>query len=451
MVPLAINLREHWGALYSDEVLERHARSVGFSPKETLTAAWRAGITHLILDGFDEVATQAIARPSDRNFMINVRYEALQATRDLVSKMPSASGALICGRDHYFDDIMEMQNALGLQGKDFIVISLGEFTEDKVSEFLGKHASTSVLPDWLPRKPLLLGYLAHQKLLEDVLAIDSDKGFGFVWDAFLDLVCEREAQHERAVMDPATIRRVLERLACIARGTNVGTGPLTGIDLAEAFKAETGEIPGEGVLMQLQRLPGLTQREQDPTARSFVDTDMLGALQGSAVARMILESDFSLADRKWIAELPRNGVQMAAYLLDYKEFTSSGAIDFSRRILRDESKNKELEQLATDSFVVGVELVQETQLADGKGIVVTNGNIFTLDLEGKVVANTTFRGCSIEELYIGEQIHAMSVRFEGCVIMDMNGSPSEDGLPEGMFSSCEFGEFDDASTNSARV
>lgn len=43
-VPVCLNLREHWGQDYFDEMLERHARSIGFTPKEDLVVAWRSGM-----------------------------------------------------------------------------------------------------------------------------------------------------------------------------------------------------------------------------------------------------------------------------------------------------------------------------------------------------------------------------------------------------------------------
>src|SRR5206468_6303576 len=136
------------------------------------------------------------------------------------------------------------------------VVRLGEFTEEQAATFLTKHGIKDALPDWLPRKPLLLGYLAHRGLLPDVLKIDGSRGFGHTWDQFLTLICDRESTHERVVMDPLTLRRVLERLACDVRATSSGVGPLTGRELAEAYRIETGQVPGEGVVMQLQRLPG---------------------------------------------------------------------------------------------------------------------------------------------------------------------------------------------------
>jgi len=448
-VPLAINLREHWGAIYADEVLERHARSIGFSPRETLTVAWRAGIGHLLLDGFDEVATQVIATPSDRNFMRKARDQALQAVRDLIRGTPSSVGILICGRDHYFDSAEEMRDAIGLQGRQFSIVRIGEFTEDKARAFLAKHATTTLLPDWLPRKPLLLGYLAHQQLLDSVLSIEPERGFGFIWDSFLRLICEREAEHRRAVMDPKTIRRVLERLSCIARGSVTGNGPISGLDLAEAYRLEAGDVAGEGVLMQLQRLPGLTQRDQDPTARSFVDPDLLAALQGSAVSRAILESDSGLAARRWIAGLPAAGVQMGAFMLEVAGLTCSSIIDITRRFTVDGNTKLELQQLALDSFLVAMDVASDRGSLDGRGLLLADANATLINLEELSVNNITLRGCVVDELMVGQGLSGSTIHFESCAFLKVSGVPAEQGLPAGQFSRCEFSEFDDASTNAA--
>lgn len=448
-VPLVLNLREHWGAVYADEMLERHARSIGFSPRENLTIAWRAGIAALLLDGFDEVASQAIARTSDKNFMRQNRHQALQAVRDLISKLPNRSGLLVCGRDHYFDNMDELAHALGLTSRPWFVVRLGEFTEEQASAYLQRHTGQSAIPDWLPRKPLILGYLAHQGLLKDILKIDASKGFGFAWDRFLDLVCKREAEHDRAVMDPPTIRRVLERLACIARATISGTGPLSGVDLAEAYRRETGDAAGEGVLMQLQRLPGLTPREQDPTGRSFVDQDLLAALQGSAVARAISENSADLIERRWLNGLSRDGIRMAAHVLRDRGFDAPTVFVMAARFCKD-SKDRVAEvQLAADATAIAIELGRESGLVDAKGLVLDGVELEELDFEDICIRNLTIIDSAIESLTVGAGLDGSGVLIKRTTIGRINGVSSEKGLPVDMFFDCEFGQFDDASTTAA--
>ena len=61
--PVYLNLRDHYGQTEPSEIIERHARSVGFESPVHLVRAWRAGNVHLILDGFDEVTGLNIQGP----------------------------------------------------------------------------------------------------------------------------------------------------------------------------------------------------------------------------------------------------------------------------------------------------------------------------------------------------------------------------------------------------
>ena len=448
LTPLAINCREHWGSIYGDEILERHARSTGITPRNTLLVAWRAGMVHLLVDGFDELAAQTVSTLANRNFMRQARYDALQGVRDLVGTAPSVSGVLLCGRDHYFDSLSELAHTLGINGREFYTIRLGEFTEEQAAEFLKRRTRNTVLPSWLPRKPLILGYLAHQDLLDEVLAIDASRGFGFAWDAFLTLVCQREAEHERAVMEPVAIRRVLEGLACLVRGVPSGMRPITGFDLAQVYRAQTGSIAGEAVLMQLQRLPGLTPREQDPAGRSFVDTDMLAALQGGAVARAVIDNASRLADTEWLIGLTRDGVRMAAHVLrtnGYKPMTVlATARTFSKQV-----GNKLVRQLVADLVEVVLGLSDEDEEIDFLGLEVKEACFVDLDLEDRVVRRLVIRECTIEELRVGPTLKQSTVTFDGCLIGRVVGVPTKEGLPDALFRECVFDLFDDTSTNAA--
>jgi hypothetical protein len=448
-VPLAINLREHWGALYGDEILERHARSIGFAPREDLVAAWRAGIACLLLDGFDEMAAQVVAEPGDRNFMRAARAQALQPVRDLIGKMPSGVGALICGRDHYFDDPNELVHALGLTGKRFQLLRLGEFTEEQAIVFLRRHQVPGTLPDWLPRKPLLLGYLAHRALLPEVLKIDGSSGFGHTWDQFLTLICEREATHERVVMEPITLRRVLERLACGVRATSSGVGPIRSHELAEAYRVETGQAPGEGVLMQLQRLPGLTAREQDPGARSFIDEDVLAALQGSAVARFVLEGADWRESLRWLSHLADKGVAMAAHLVETAGADAASVVAAALRAMRGASEAPYRAQLAADCAMVALEMSRESGSADLLGLALDEISFGELDLEELRVENLTIKNSMIEGVVLGAR--SSSAVLRDCLIARVSGVASEKGLPRGMFEGCQIQAFDDMSTNAAVI
>ncbi|MGK2963716.1 MAG: hypothetical protein ACSLFK_16470 [Gemmatimonadaceae bacterium] len=451
VTPLAINLRENWGNLYADEILERHARSLGFTPRETLTIAWRMGIAPLILDGFDELAAQAVVRSTDLNFLRDARAQALKAVRDLIQNTPTGVGILIAGRDHYFDNLRELQHSLGLHGRSFEIVRLDEFTEAQATLFLRKYGEESGLPDWLPRKPLILGYLAHKKLLPDILAIDHSRGFGYAWNTFLDLVCERESAHELASMNPITVRHVLERLASDVRATPTGTGPIAGVDLAEAYRLETGEVASEGVLMQLQRLPGLTPREQDPGARSFVDEDLLAALQGSAIARLILEGAGKWSPRNWLTPLEEKGVAMASYLVSEAGGTAETAVSVALRLASVANRSQQENQVIADVASVALEMARELATLDARSLVVESATFKKMDLEDLSVDHLFLRNCVIEEIRIGPRIADSSLRVTECLLGRVVGVATDEGLPEDIFVGCMAEQFDDTSTTAAAL
>lgn len=451
LVPVVLNLREHWGQDYFDEILERHARSIGFSPREDLVAAWRAGMVTVLLDGFDEVASQSIGRFNEKHFMREARRAALQGVRDLILKLPAGVGLWICGRDHYFDNEKELAHALGLTSEDYILAELDEFTEAGAHDFLKRNGVEHELPTWLPRKPLLLAYLTQHNLLDDVLQIDSSYGFGYAWDHFLSLVMNREAALERAAMEPGTLRSVMERLAFVVRSRPSGSGPITSTDLSDAYAKETGQAAGEAVLAQLQRLPGLTQRDSDPGARSFVDEDMLAALQGGAFAKSIL-GHFQSQGTFVLSALPRKAITMSAYLLAEQGSTSHTVVSVMERICKEASSGQVDSQLIADAFLVAVEMAEAAELEsiDFRGMVVEGAVIGKIDLEALKIANVDLRECVVEEIILGKGYEGWGIRLFDCIVTKISGAAERSALLDKVFDSgCEIEYFDDMGTNNA--
>ncbi len=449
LTPVCLNLREHWGQQYFDEMLERHARSIGFTPKEDLVSAWRAGLSVLLLDGFDEVASQSIVRNDDINFMRAARRVALEGVKDFLTKLPAGTGAFICGRDHYFDTLSELSHALGISGREYKLIKLGEFTEDGANEFLARNGINAELPDWLPRKPLLLSYLIQEKLLQEVLEIDASLGYGYVWDTFIKKITERESGIEKAVMDSQTLRDVMERLAFHVRSTMSGTGPISGNDLANTYRIETGQVAGEGVLAQLQRLPGLTQRDQEAGSRSFVDSDMLAALQGGALAKLIW-GQYNDISSSPLSALSDKAVDVAAYLIKKDGGTSTTLLSVIDRLVNDTS-TKYASQLAADCISVALVLSRDEGIAlDFHEIVIKSAFIGDLDLEEHDIRNIRFDSCIISEIVLSSEALASGIYFNNCIISKVKGISSRASLPRNTFSdSCECDLFDYMGTNNA--
>ena len=190
---------------------------------------------------------------------------------------------------------------------------MGEFSEEQSVDYLRKRNVDHRLPSWLPRKPLLLGYLASQGLLEEVVQIEGDGGVALAWDKFLDRICRREADL-RLDIDSFAVRQLLENLATRARSLPKGSGPLLDSDLSDSYKAVTGNEPLEAARTLLQRLPGLTARDQEAGSRYFVEDEMMEALQAGPVSRFIQAPYTSLGIRGFVHPLTEFGCSVANHL-----------------------------------------------------------------------------------------------------------------------------------------
>lgn len=281
--PITINLRDHHGQTDVVEALERHARRLGFSQPDSLVRAWRAGYVVLMLDGFDEIATAGWAGKTKK--LKDLRYRSMELLRGFVREAPAGTGVLIAGRAHFFDSTTEMFAALGLEAST-VVLNLSEFNEEQVAEYLKQKGWTEGIPEWVPSRPLLLGYLASRGLLQETLKSDTGSSPAAGWDSLLARIAERESEIEAGI-DPGTVRRLIEFIASLARGTADGLGPLSPDQLAEAFLTVCGHSPDDRGAVLLQRLPGLGGHSSEDGARIFVDADFVEAARGGAVFEFV--------------------------------------------------------------------------------------------------------------------------------------------------------------------
>ena len=452
-VAVTLNLREHWKQEYYDLVLERHAKGLGIKKKESLVMAWRASLAHLLMDGFDEVSAQYISRSDDKNFMKEARREALVFVKDFLTKIPANVGVFICGRDHYFDGLKELEHAVGLTGKTYSVLRLSEFSEESAKTYLKKNGFGGELPLWLPRKPLILSYLIKNNLIQEIVGIDYSKGYGYAWDEFLSKISEREAALEKAAMDADTVRAVMEHIAWTVRGRISGTGPITGSDLSAAYRSVTGQPAGDAVLAQLQRLPGLSQRNEDPGARGFIDDDMLCSLQGSALAKFLF-GDQSFLKNPVLHSLKQKSLSVAAHLLTNNNFNMSTVVSIANRLISDAysdgwSENKI--QVASDCALLALEMASQSgeQHIDFNGLEIVGADVGRIDLEEQVINGLTFKKCTIGELLIGPDYAKSSISILDSDIGKVLGVSNESRLPKNICVNCEIMEYANTETTSA--
>ena len=214
--PVFINLRDHYGAEDAVEILERHAKRIGFDTGAQIVRAWRAGYIHLLVDGFDEVSP--IGASAKKSILKHARREALSAVRDLIRDHPRGCGLIVSGRPHYFDATDERHSALGTSG--FTDLLLNDFTDEQVKVYFASCGLSGVVPRWLPKRPYLVAMLARRGV-SVVSGIELGPGEG--WSYLLGELSKREALIAPAVEGDA-VRQILERLATRARSFASGLG-----------------------------------------------------------------------------------------------------------------------------------------------------------------------------------------------------------------------------------
>ena len=154
--PIYINLREHQGQKEPAEILERHARNIGFAFPAQLVRAWKAGYAVLLLDGFDEVASVGLQGAWRR--LRDARNASVAGIRKLVTEGPPACGIAVAGREHFFDSDSERRRAIG-QGGRWHDVRLDEFGEEQIKALMLQYGIDTHVPEWFPTRPLLLSTL----------------------------------------------------------------------------------------------------------------------------------------------------------------------------------------------------------------------------------------------------------------------------------------------------
>jgi len=275
--PVFINLRDHYGQLDGTELLERHAKRIGFGNGSHLVRAWRAGYCHLLLDGFDEVSpVGATARSA---LLKNARREALTAVREIIKDHPADCGLIVSGRPSYFDSVTERQAALSTSG--FTDLVLSDFTDEQVAAYLKACGLPETLPRWLPKRPYLVATLARKGV---VMGANMDLDAGQGWNHLLTSICDREAEISPSV-EGATVRTLLERLATLARRSVDGMGPLAGSEFQQVFRDVCGFEPDDRGHQLLARLSGLATTRPGEDSRSFIDENFADACRAGDVNR----------------------------------------------------------------------------------------------------------------------------------------------------------------------
>lgn len=430
--PLYVNLRDHQGQTDTDEILERHAKRIGFSQPSHLVRAWRAGYAIILLDGFDEFTPLGVQTSYGQ--IKKYRYDAMTALRHFANQTPERSGWAIAGRMHYFDGTADRRNCLGTRPAT-VEATVSDFSESQIAEYLKRKGMDSNIPAWLPSRPLLLGNLAARAaskgdsvLADATLAgLTAEEG----WPYLILRIAEREARNEPGV-DAAAIRSILERLASKVRRFAVGHGKLTRTEMAAAFEEVVGQQPDPRAIQMLLRLPGLAVRDDDHEARVFVDPDFADACATGDLVRLLVsphDTDVFGALSDLVQPIGATGVAIVSRHCESSDMSEKQANSIISGIRDNAHMTVTLLDL-TRAFV-------DMDLSVSKGL-----QFISLDLTGQSthdwtdIEGVTFRDCYFGEIDVSAASESSFPIFYECVIGTVIGAGADSEPPKDKFVNC---------------
>lgn len=449
--PVYINLRDHFGQKDPHEVLERHARSIGFTHPAHLVRAWRAGYAILLLDGFDELTTLGIQGLWRK--LHELRYRAMEVVRSFIGEQPREAGIILTGRAHFFDSDKERRDALpGLSR--FIALNLSEFNDLQIERYLKSRGLEGMVPNWMPSRPLLVGYLAASGVLQKALCGSREDGRPILndpaegWDSILDRVCEREAEIEAGI-DGQTVRRILERLATIARQTQGGLGPITLQNMVTAFSDICGHQPDEKGFVLLQRLPGLGIDRTEEGTRLFLDEDFADVCRGGDILAYLVDPFGMTPEIFRGADRSIGGLCVGLLILRISaaRLTSGKMIPALRLALETEDTSALVLDLVRTSMELGFSIDLPICLRD----------VYMpfLDIGAGLndCSKLVFSECLITCLAIDSEVEASKLpKFHSCYIERVEGRSSRRDMPDEMLdANCSIDHFSEAPDTTSAI
>jgi hypothetical protein len=444
VTPVYLNLRDHTGQREPVEALERHARSIAYpgNPGD-LVRAWRGGLISVFLDGFDEMATTGWGGSLHK--VRTHRYSGMTLIRKFVQESPENTSLIIAGRHNFFDNKNEMIASLGVER--FEILRTNDFNDEQAGNYLKSIGVKMSLPEWMPRRPLLLAYLAARGFLTDSTTRESsDLSPSAGWDHLLDMICEREAQQDER-LDPTTVRALIERLATLARATEDGRGRLDIITIQNAFRDIAGFPPDEAAQQFILRLPALGPTSLEDSSREFVDAQIADAARAGDVIRYIIDpySDNSIFEGIAcpLGEISVNIVSGKLSLQTIKPATFSNALCVA-------AKDENLSQLTMD--LANIE-TRSPEVSCTEKIAIRGAvcEYLLLDDFSRSFSNILFEDCLFHTCEVSKDIHSDNIpKFKSCLFGVLDGYFGANDLPKN-FVDCEVSSYSLANETSAQI
>ncbi len=254
----------------------------------------------------------------------------------------------------------------------------------------------------------------------------------------LDRICAREAEIEAGI-DGSTVRRILERLATIARGTDSGVGPLSPDNVIGAFSEICGYEPDEKGMALLQRIPGLGIERADEGTRSFIDDDFADACRAGDVVAFIVDPYGTglILFRSSECGLGALGVGVSTIKTQALN-VSSGKLSAA---IKHASEHDDVTFLALDLARVTLEAGYSIEVS----LQFSHLYIPSLELYHgiKDCSRLNFHDCYFSKIEVDPEVEAARLpRFRSCYVDELEGRSSRRDMPQGVFDEgCVFERF----------
>lgn len=433
---IAINLREHWGAKDSKEILRRHFGNLGMTDNYTqnfIKACKNPNIIYL-LDGFDEIGTQQWNL--NEKGVRHSRQLAVAAIKDLI--IQSSGGMLICGREFYFNSDSEMMESLGLSNKKDILLlrCSAEFSDAEIRDYIQSNCHKQIpddfsFPAWFPKRPLVLQIMEHyiQNAFEQEGFFPDVFSF---WRIFLNSICEREARIHSA-LNPHNIMQILILLAEMTRCKSNEVGPLTMQDLALAFEKAVGTRPTDETAIMLQRLPGIGRIDAESPDRQFLDSFILNGLRAENIIQIQQERQMDKLNFKWTNPLDMNGCTVLAGYIQQED-------NLGKFLGLAVQAQNHINQVLASDIIASITFVSDCTELDCKNIHISDSWISALHLNDMRITNLSVSDSIIYYMDLTNAVFSDNVKFERCEIAMVNGIASENGFPE-QFANCKVDKY----------
>ncbi|EOI3503305.1 NACHT domain-containing protein [Cronobacter dublinensis] len=432
-----INLRENWSLKRSNEIVRRHFEDLGFEPNTVNNSIKLLNLKSSVfmLDGFDEIGSQNWS--NEPNKLSKAKQDALVGVRDLITNFEG--GLLITGRENYFNNDKEMFSFLGLKESSTIYLKCkDEFNKDEMHAYMNNIGCANLmLPPWAPRKPLIFQMIAT--ISERVAILSQDNEYEF-WDKLIDFICQREANINKAILDPTIIKQVLIELANLTRTKNNDYGPISNSEVSQIFSQITGRSVTDESAIILSRLPSFGRVGSDSSDYQFIDMYMLDGLRAEYM-HSHYDSDEAIKTTKWINPLREFGQRLLFFKIN--------VTDPLKIVSKISYWSRSNIQAAADLLCAFLIEGDTEEIVDFRGTMISNCFIEKLNLSNLSLGHLYLESCIIESVDISDCFiePKESLRISGCEINTVTGISDASALPP-YFENCTVSQFSSINTTS---